>query len=127
MKLLLENWREYLNEDIRDSLVQAGQDACGYMNCKLFVQTVTGIPSLDSLPSRPYSSTDDLVEGDVLKWGNGQHWAIYIGGGDIIEVEEWGAESRVVPLDKVAEEMDIPDMVFSTLINLTEKSGVSIR
>jgi hypothetical protein len=103
-----------LREDIRDSLVQAGQKACGYMNCKLFVQTVTGVPKLDELPSRPFSSEADLVAGDVLKWGTGQHWAIYIDNGDIMEVEEWGAESRTVPLAEVLEEMDPPDMVFST-------------
>ena len=103
-----------LREDIRGSLVQAGQKACGYMNCKLFVQTVTGVPKLDELPSRPFSSEADLVAGDVLKWGTGQHWAIYIGNGDIMEVEEWGADSRTVSLAEVLEEMDPPDMVFST-------------
>ena len=102
------------HEDIRDSLVQAGQKACGYMNCKLFVQTVTGIPKLDDLPSRSFRSVSDLTAGDVLKWGTGQHWAIYIGDGDIMEVEEWGATSRTVPLAEVLEEMDPPDMVFST-------------
>ena len=104
-----------LHEDIRDSLVQAGQKACGYMNCKLFVQTVTGIPKLDELPSRPFRSIGDLITGDVLKWGTGRHWAIYIGNGDIMEVEEWGAESHTVPLAEVLEEMDPPDMVFSTV------------
>jgi len=104
-----------LREDIRDSLVQAGQKACGYMNCKLFVQTVTGIPKLDELPSRPFRSIGDLITGDVLKWGTGRHWAIYIGNGDIMEVEEWGAESRTVPLAEVLEEMDPPDTVFSTV------------
>ena len=103
-----------LHEDIRDSLVQAGQQACGYMNCKLFVQTVTGIPKLEDLPVRSFVSEVDLVSGDVLKWGMGTHWAIYIGDGDIMEVEEWGAESRIVPLAEVLEEMDPPDMVFST-------------
>jgi len=104
-----------LREDIRDSLVQAGQEACGYMNCKLFVQTVTGVPKLDELPSKPFRSIGDLTIGDVLKWGAGQHWAIYIGGGDIMEVEEWGAESRIVPLAEILEEMDPPDTVFSTV------------
>ena len=103
-----------LHEDIRDSLVQAGQQACGYMNCKLFVQTVTGIPKLDALPTRPFVSETDLAPGDVLKWGMGTHWAIYIGDGDIMEVEEWGAESRIVSLAEVLEEMDPPDTVFST-------------
>ena len=109
-----------LREDIRDSLVQAGQKACGYMNCKLFVQTVTGVPKLDALPSRPFRSIGDLTAGDVLKWGTGRHWAIYIGGGDIMEVEEWGAESRTVPLDEVLEEMDPPDTVFSTVTQQRE-------
>ena len=95
-----------LHEDIRDSLVQAGQQACGYMNCKLFVQTVTGIPKLEVLPSRPFVSEADLAPGDVLKWGMGTHWAIYIGAGDIMEVEEWGAESRIVSLAEILEEME---------------------
>ena len=114
MKQLLTEWRKYLKEDVRDSLVQAGEDACGYMNCKLFVQTVTGVPKLEDLPSRPYTSEADLVEGDVLKWGTGTHWAIYLGSGDIMEVEEWGAESRIIPFEEVVDEMDPPDMVLST-------------
>ena len=101
-------------QTVRDSLVQAGKQACGYMNCKLFVQTVTSVSKLDDLPSRPFVSADDLVPGDVLKWGQGTHWAISVGGGDIMEVEEWGAESRIVPLSEVSEELDPPDMVFST-------------
>lgn len=105
-----------LHEDIRDSLEQAGQKACGYMNCKLFVQTVTGVPKLDELPSRPFRSIGDLTTGDVLKWGTGTHWAIYLGNGDIMEVEEWGAESRIIPFEEVVDEMDPPDMVFSTAV-----------
>ena len=104
-----------LYEDIRDSLIQAGQQACGYMNCKLFVQMVTDIPKLDDLPSKPFVSEVDLVVGDVLKWGTGTHWAIYVGNGEIMEVEEWGAESRIIPLAKVIEEIDPPDTVFSTI------------
>jgi cell wall-associated NlpC family hydrolase len=85
------------------------------MNCKLFVQMVTGIPKLDALPSKPFVSEVDLVAGDVLKWGTGRHWAIYVGNGEIMEVEEWGAESRITPLTKVIEEIDPPDTVFSTI------------
>ena len=65
-----------LREDIRGSLVQAGQEACGYMNCKLFVQAVTGVPKLDALPARPFSSEADLTAGDVLKWGIGLHLSL---------------------------------------------------
>ena len=103
-----------LREDIRDSLVQAGQQACGYMNCKLFVQTVTGIPKLDALPSRPFRSIGDLATGDVLKWGTGTHWAIYVGEGEVMEVEDWGAPTRIVSFAEVLEEIDPPDTVFST-------------
>ena len=83
------------------------------MNCKLFVQTVTGVPKLEDLPSRPYTPEADLVKGDVLKWGEGLHYAIYIGNGEVMEVEEWGAKSRVVRLEK-AGEGENPDMVLST-------------
>ena len=61
------------HEDIRDSLVQAGQKACGYMNCKLFVQTVTGIPKLDDLPSRSFRSVSDLTAGDVVLVQSGDY------------------------------------------------------
>ena len=114
MKQILTEWRKYIKKDVRDSLVQAGEDAYGYMNCKLFVQTVTGVHKLDDLPSRPYTSEADLAVGDVLKWRAGAHWAIYLGNGDIMEVEEWGAESRIVPFKEVTNEMDHPDMVLST-------------
>ena len=113
MKKLLTEWRKFLKESLRDSLIQAGEEACGYMNCKLFVQTVTNIPKLDNLPSRPYTSPSDLEEGDILKWGTGLHYAIYVGDGEVMEVEEWGAESRVIPLEE-AGEGETPDVVLST-------------
>lgn len=94
-----------------------------YMNCKLFVQTVTGIPKLDDLPSRPFRSIRNLIAGDVLKWGAGTHWAIYIGDGDIMEVEEWGAEPRTVPLSEIMKEMDPPDTVFSTAVKAPSRKN----
>lgn len=99
---------------LRESLIQTGKNTCGYLNCKIFVQTVTNIPNLESLPERPYTSIDDLSVGDILKWFNGLHYAIYLGDGDIMEVEEWGAPMRVVALKTVLEEMDPPEEVFST-------------
>tara|TARA_Y100000310_G_scaffold303692_1_gene342237 strand:- start:302 stop:655 length:354 start_codon:yes stop_codon:yes gene_type:complete len=114
MKLILENWREYMNESLRDSLVKTGKKACGYMNCKLFVQIVTGNPKLNDLPSRPFTSEDDLEVGDILKWGTGLHYAIWIGEGEVMEVEAWGEEPRTVTLQTLLDEMDPPDTIYST-------------
>ena len=115
MKLLFENWRGYLNESLRDSLIKAGRNACGYMNCKLFVQTVTGVSKLGDLPSRPFTSESDLEVGDILKWGSGRHYAIWIGEGEVMAVEEWGGEPRIVTLQSLLGEIDYPDAVHSTI------------
>jgi hypothetical protein len=64
---------------VREALVEAGRRACGFLNCKLFVQIVTNISDLDILPSRGYSSMDELEAGDILKWYGGRHYAIYLG------------------------------------------------
>jgi hypothetical protein len=114
MKLILENWRWYLNESLRDSLIKAGRNACGYMNCKLFVQTVTGVSKLSDLPPRPFTSENDLEVGDILKWGSGQHYAIWIGEGEVMEVEEWGEEPRTVTLQNLLDQIDYPDTIYST-------------
>ena len=113
----MQNFKQYLTESasLRDSLINTGKKTCGYMNCKLFVQTVTNIPALDDLPSKPFTSIDELIIGNILKWGTGQHWAIYLGNGEIMEVAEWGGTPRTMPLDKMLEleDMELPDMVYS--------------
>ena len=73
---------------------------------------------LTVLTKSPIVGAVELTEGDILRWGNGLHWAIYLGNGDIMEVSEWGADHRIIPLDKMLEleDMDPPDTVYSTQI-----------
>jgi hypothetical protein len=78
----------------RDALIKTAERVCGeigYMNCKLFVQGVSDVSRLETLPSRQYSSVPDLSPGEIIEWGDGLHYAIYLGDNEIMHVEEWGA------------------------------------
>tara|TARA_R110002110_G_scaffold1609_3_gene7294 strand:- start:26 stop:397 length:372 start_codon:yes stop_codon:yes gene_type:complete len=118
MKLLFEHWRQYLNEGSKEEeFIKAGKEACtnmGHGNCKLFMQTLTDTPDLDSLPAQPYTDESNLNEGDILKWGEGLHYAMYIGDGKVMHVEEWGMPMSIAPLSVIIEDMDIPDVVITT-------------
>ena len=89
-------------ESMRDFIMQAAQGACQVtpsMNCRLFVQLTTQDPEIDNYPEVP---REKLKVGDVLVWGRQDgdyfqwgHYAIYLGGDEILEVPAWNQEMRV--------------------------------
>lgn len=103
----------------KEGLIQKAQEACAsapYMNCRLFTQLVLSLPDpknpkLDEMQQVPLSS---VRLGDVLRWGEkvGQHYAIYLGNGEVLEVEEWGGQPRVNKLENVIQEYDQPSFAF---------------
>ena len=100
-------------KNTRNYLIEAGNRLVGEtLNCKYFIQRITGVPKLDELPSKPFRSAQELSEGDVLKWHGGIHWAVYLGDGEIMEVEEWGATPRIVSLSEMLQSEDPPETVF---------------
>lgn len=89
------------------SLIAAGEALKGkFLNCRLFVQLVMKTPALEKLPV----AKGAMKVGDVLQWGEnpGRHWAIFVGEGNVLEVEQWGAEPKVTPLASVIAEYDEP-------------------
>lgn len=123
MDKLMEGWRKYLNEeteDLKQALIDAGKKECGHANCKLFVQTLSGVSNLESLPNKPYKSIEDVEAGklpsfkvgDILAWADGQHYAIYLGDGEILHVEEWGQPPSVGNLEAEIERNYEPEKVI---------------
>jgi hypothetical protein len=41
---------------------------------------------------------DKLKSGDLLEFGGILHYSVYLGDGNVVEVEQWGACPRVVKL-----------------------------
>lgn len=66
----------------------------GYMNCELFCILMKDGKSFKKFDKLRYEGIDKLQEGDVLQFGdidNPRHYAIYLQGDKVLEVEEWGA------------------------------------
>lgn len=95
-------WLQEGQEILRDTILKAAQGVCDRtdnMNCRLFVQLTTQDPDIDDYPE---VSREDLKVGDVLAWGRQDgdyfqwgHYAIYLGGDEIIEVPAWHQPMRV--------------------------------
>lgn len=98
-----------LNADtrLRDLLLKKAASISGFMNCRLFVQCLTGASRLQDLPK---VSAREARVGDIVIWGENpsRHLAVLIGNGEVIEVEEWGASPRVNLLSNVNDEYDPP-------------------
>jgi hypothetical protein len=96
----------------RESLIKAGMQIGGYLNCKLFVQELYGVAKIKELPSSEYSF-ERLKVGDIIAWYNGMHYAVYLGNGEILQVEEWGSSPEVVDLEEANEEHDDPMTIYT--------------
>ncbi len=69
----------------------------GYMNCELFCIMMKDGKSFKEFDKLKFEGVDKLQEGDVLQFGmedNPRHYAIYLKGDKVLEVEEWGASPR---------------------------------
>ena len=107
------NASSLIEDRTRDEIIKIGKSLCGYLNCKLFVQELTGISKIKELPSKRYNEKK-LKVGDILAWPNGLHYAIYIGKGEVMEVEEWGGSPRIAKLSDLIEEMGQPEFQYDT-------------
>mgnify|MGYP000135567301 CR=1 FL=1 len=113
MKRLFESWNRFIEEvEDRESLTKSGMEMEGCLNCKLFVQELTGVSKIKDLPSKPFKF-EDLKTGDIIAWFNGLHYAVYLGGGEIIHVEEWGSKPEVASLQDSIEEHDEPEFIYT--------------
>jgi hypothetical protein len=114
--IILEELSNVLSETAlskdRESLIKAGMEIGGYLNCKLFVQELYGVSKIKELPSKQYSF-EKLEVGDIIAWYNGMHYAVYLGDGEILQVEEWGASPEVVELEEANEEHDDPMIIYT--------------
>jgi len=97
-----------------DKLKQAGMKACGFMNCKIFVQEITNVAKIRDLPSKQFENEAMLLPGNILVWPNQLHYAIWLGDGQIMHVEEWGGDPKTTSLQVIVEEEGPPEMVYLT-------------
>ena len=88
----------------------------GFLNCRLFVQTLTGISDIEKQPL-----VNKPKIGDILWWGqehyktkqlNYRHVAVYAGNGYVWQVEEWGKLPEKLPLKEVIKYWEKPDKIF---------------
>lgn len=82
-------------------------------NCRLFVNLMTNNIDFNKVPR----GIEPKI-GDVVQWGDGRHYAIYIGGGEVIEVPEWNVMPRVTSMRKV--DQDYSDR--KTIYRVPEKT-----
>ena len=80
---------------------------CSFMNCKLFSQQVSGIPNITDLPKVKKAQV-----GDIYAWPNGTHYAVDIGKGRVIEVEEWGAPPRTSNIEDLINDIGPLDAIY---------------
>lgn len=92
---------------LRERILEKATHVEGFMNCRLFVQCLTGASRLQDLPK---VTAREARVGDIVIWGENpsRHLAVLIGNGEVIEVEEWGASPRVNLLSNVNDEYDPP-------------------
>jgi hypothetical protein len=112
--------REYLNEQqptTKSDILRKAKtikNSCGYMNCHYFSQKLLGyVDKKTDLIKLNFNvflgkngeikNLEKLNVGDLLEFNNISHYSIYIGDGDVIEVEQWGAEPRII---KLADNLD---------------------
>jgi hypothetical protein len=77
-----------------------------HLNCKLFTQLVTGVDDIFNLPK-----ADNMDVGDILVWGRHgdnppRHYSVFIGDGQVMEVEAWGEPMRIHSFDDVSDEYE---------------------
>lgn len=94
---------EIINEEINSNkLIQkAKQFENNYLNCELFVNLMTtnGETNVKKLPKVNFN---EITIGDVIVFGvegNIRHYAIYLGGDKVLEVEEWGGKPKINTLN----------------------------
>lgn len=84
-----------------------------YLNCRLFVQLVTGIDSIEQQEElkeiEPYS---------ILWWGHESylHVAIAIDKNTIIQVPGWGENMEEISYNELLDYWGKPDRIYSTKI-----------
>jgi cell wall-associated NlpC family hydrolase len=78
-----------------------------FMNCQLFVQQMTS-PKFKEFKK---VSIDHIQVGDIIAWSI-RHYAIYLGSGQVIQVESWGEKPSKVTLDSLIREYDKPTEVY---------------
>ena len=69
----------------------------GYMNCELFCILMKDGRSFKKFDKLKYEGVDMLQAGDVLQFGDDEiprHFAIYLDGDTVLEVETWGGTPR---------------------------------
>jgi len=99
----------------------------GFMNCELFCNKIHNDRSFKEFNKLPYKGVDSLKSGDVLQFGsddNPRHYAIYLDGDKVLEVESWGGEPREYSLSENIEEYE----EISAIYRIDKKSkGGSIK
>lgn len=89
----------------------------GFINCRIFVQELTGISNIEGQPRVSKPSI-----GDILWWGDEKHGyrhvAVYAGEDQVWQVDSWGASPEKIPMKKVTDYWDKPDRIYKGAIKV---------
>jgi hypothetical protein len=82
-----------------------------YLNCRLFVQLVTGIDNIEN-----QKRIEEIVPYSILWWGNESylHVAIALDKEKILQVPEWGGDMEEISYNEVIDYWGNPDRIYST-------------
>jgi hypothetical protein len=97
----------------KDNVVAAmkfAQTKQPYTNCQLCIQMATGVSNLRSLPKVQQAQIGDVYTFNE-KQDMASHYAVDVGNGDVVEIEGWGEDVRVIPLSEVKDEYGPPSAI----------------
>ena len=82
-----------------------------FMNCRMFVQLMTGISAIEDQPL-----LDKQISGCILWWGNESylHVALLLDDGKIIQVPEWGGKIEILNYEEVTSYWGNPDRIYKS-------------
>jgi hypothetical protein len=97
----------------KDNVVAAmkfAQTKQPYTNCQLCIQMATGVSNLRNLPKVQQAKIGDIYTFNE-KQDMASHYAVDVGNGDVVEIEGWGEDVRVIPLSEVEDEYGPPSAI----------------
>lgn len=107
----------YLNESksLEKELLRNAKEVKGkqsFLNCRLFIQLLTGINKIESLPKLKSPKV-----GSILWWGSSSnylHVAIMLNKNTMLHVDEWGADPEEMNIKKYTDEYGKWDRIYDT-------------
>jgi len=110
IKFSLRTSNEPMTKDNVVAAMKFAQTKQPYTNCQLCIQMATGVSNLRSLPKVQQAKIGDVYTFNETK-DMASHYAVDVGNGNVVEIEGWGEDVRVIPLSEVEDEYGSPSAI----------------